>query len=62
VLTGTFRLADRAGIEVRLIEGCYDVDTRDDLRRLEDDLASAAPDVAPHMRAWFNGREDDDLL
>jgi rSAM/selenodomain-associated transferase 1 len=62
VLTDTLRLADRAGIEVRLIEGCYDVDTMDDLRRLERDLASAAADVAPHMRAWFGARHGDELF
>lgn len=62
VLTDTLRLADRAGIEVRLIEGCYDVDTMDDLRRLERDLACAAADVAPHMRAWFSAPERDELF
>jgi rSAM/selenodomain-associated transferase 1 len=53
VLADTVRVADRIGIETRLIGGCYDVDTVEDLRRLEHDLASAAADVAPHMRAWF---------
>ncbi len=62
VLTDTLRLAERAGIEARLIEGCYDIDTMDDLRRLERDLASAAADVAPHMRAWFGARGGDALL
>jgi rSAM/selenodomain-associated transferase 1 len=61
VLTDTLRLADRSGIEVRLIEGCYDVDTMDDLRRLERDLASAA-DVAPHVRAWFGARDGGELF
>jgi rSAM/selenodomain-associated transferase 1 len=56
VLTDTLRVADRLGIEVRMVGGCYDVDTMDDLRRLEQDLASAAADVAPHMRAWFSAR------
>ena len=63
VLTDTLRLADRAGIEVRLIDGGYDVDTLDDLRRLERDLASAAAaDVAPHMRVWFAARDGDELF
>ena len=38
VLTDTLRVADRAGIEARLIRPAYDVDTIEDLRRLEDDL------------------------
>jgi uncharacterized protein len=62
VLSDTLRAADRIGIEVRLIGGCYDVDTMEDLRRLEGDLASAAADIAPHMRAWFSAREDDRLF
>ena len=53
VLTDTLRIAERAGIEARLIHGAYDVDTIEDLRRLEDDLRSAPPDIAPHVRAWF---------
>jgi rSAM/selenodomain-associated transferase 1 len=56
VLSDTLRVANRIGIEVRLIGGSYDVDTMEDLRRLESDLASAAADVAPHMRAWFSAR------
>jgi rSAM/selenodomain-associated transferase 1 len=54
VLTDTLRSADRLGIEARLIGSTYDVDTIDDLRRLEGDLASATPETAPHVRAWFN--------
>jgi rSAM/selenodomain-associated transferase 1 len=53
VLTDTLRIADRAGIEARLIRPAYDVDTIEDLRRLEGDLCGAAPDLAPHVRAWF---------
>ena len=53
VLTDTLRIAKRAGIEARLIRGAYDVDTIEDLRRLEGDLRAAPPDLAPHVRAWF---------
>jgi uncharacterized protein len=53
VLTDTLRLADRAGIEARLIRAAYDVDTIEDLRRLERDLSAASPELAPHVREWF---------
>jgi rSAM/selenodomain-associated transferase 1 len=53
VLTDTLWIADRAGIEARLIRPAYDVDTLDDLHRLEDDLRSSAPELAPHVREWF---------
>jgi len=53
VLGGTLRTAERAGLEARLIRGAYDVDTIQDLRRLEEDLRAAPPDIAPHVRAWF---------
>jgi rSAM/selenodomain-associated transferase 1 len=53
VLTDTLRVADRAGVEARLIRAAYDVDTIEDLRRLEADLRTASPEQAPHVRAWF---------
>jgi rSAM/selenodomain-associated transferase 1 len=53
VLTDTQRIADRAGIEARLIRPEYDVDTIEDLQRLEDDLRTASPEVALHVREWF---------
>jgi rSAM/selenodomain-associated transferase 1 len=53
VLTDTLRVADRAGIEARLIRSAYDVDTIEDLQRLEADLRTASPELAPHLRAWF---------
>jgi uncharacterized protein len=53
VLTDTLRIADRAGIEARLIRPAYDVDTIEDLQRLEDDLRTASPELAPHVREWF---------
>ena len=54
VLTDTLRIAERAGIEARLIRSAYDLDTIEDLRRLEGDLRLARPEVAPHVRAWFS--------
>jgi hypothetical protein len=57
VVTDTLRIAERLGVEARLIGGCYDIDTIEDLRRLERDLTSAAPEVAPHVRAWYSARE-----
>jgi rSAM/selenodomain-associated transferase 1 len=56
VLTDTLRAADRAGIEARLIRAAYDIDTIDDLHRLERDLQDAPPDLAPRVRAWFSER------
>jgi len=53
VLTDTLRAAERLGIEARLIGSTYDVDTIEDLRRLERDLASMASGIAPHVRRWF---------
>jgi uncharacterized protein len=53
VLTDTLRAAERLGIEARLIGSTYDIDTMDDLRRLERDLVSMATAVAPHLRRWF---------
>jgi rSAM/selenodomain-associated transferase 1 len=53
VLTDTLRAADQAGVEARLVRAAYDVDTIEDLRRLERDLQTAPPDLAPRVRAWF---------
>jgi rSAM/selenodomain-associated transferase 1 len=56
VLTDTLRIADRLGVEARMIRSGYDVDTIEDLRRLEADLSAAAPEIAPHVRRWFSER------
>jgi rSAM/selenodomain-associated transferase 1 len=56
VLTDTLRAAERLAIEARLVPSAGDIDTIEDLRRLEHDLASAAPDVARHVRSWFRDR------
>jgi uncharacterized protein len=53
VLDETLSAADRLGVELRMIRGDYDIDTVDDLRRLERDLAQLPAEVAPHVRAWF---------
>lgn len=53
VLTDTLRAAERSGVETRLVRSAYDVDTIDDLRRLEHDLASAPAGTCPDVRRWF---------
>jgi uncharacterized protein len=53
VLIDTLRAGERMGIEARLIGSAYDLDTIEDLRRLEGDLASAPGSVAPNLREWF---------
>jgi uncharacterized protein len=54
VLTDTLRAAERAGVEARLIRSAYDLDTIDDLRRLEHDLAAAGPALCPAVQRWFS--------
>lgn len=54
VLTDTLRAADRAGIDAHLMRSAYDVDTIDDLLRLERDLGWAPPDACPALRRWFS--------
>jgi rSAM/selenodomain-associated transferase 1 len=54
VLTNTLRTAERIGIEARLVRSAYDVDTVDDLLRLERDLGWAPKDVCPAVRRWFS--------
>jgi rSAM/selenodomain-associated transferase 1 len=56
VLTDTLRTAERTGIEARLVRGAYDVDTVDDLLRLERDLGWVPADVGPAVRRWFSER------
>lgn len=53
VLMDTMAIADRLRIDACLIRGAYDVDTNDDLRRLERDLDVEPPDVAPHLRRFL---------
>lgn len=54
VLTDTLRAAERAAVEARLVRTAYDVDTIDDLRRLERDLADAPATVCPALRRWLS--------
>jgi rSAM/selenodomain-associated transferase 1 len=54
VLTDTLRTAERIGVEARLVRSAYDVDTVDDLLRLERDLGWAPADVCPAVRRWFS--------
>jgi len=53
VLTDTLRAADRIGVEAHLTRSAYDVDTLDDLLRLERDLAWAPSSVCPALRRWL---------
>jgi hypothetical protein len=54
VLTETLRTAERIGVQARLMRAAYDVDTIDDLLRLERDLGSAPADVSPAVRLWLS--------
>jgi len=53
VFSDTVAAATRFGLTPRIIQPAYDVDTIEDLRRLERDLTTAPSDVAPSTRAWF---------
>ena len=53
VLAGTLRAAERHGIDTCLVVPAYDIDTIDDLRRAEHDLAVRPNDVSPRLREWF---------
>jgi rSAM/selenodomain-associated transferase 1 len=54
VLTDTLRAAERIGVDARLVRSAYDVDTIEDVRRLERDLALAPAGACPHLRRWFS--------
>jgi uncharacterized protein len=53
VLRDTLAAARRIDRDVRLMSSAYDVDTVDDLERLERDLSTAPLEVAPNVRAWL---------
>jgi rSAM/selenodomain-associated transferase 1 len=53
VLIETLAASDRIGVETRLMRGTYDVDTSDDLRRLERDLRTLEQTCAPNVRCWM---------
>lgn len=50
VLFDTMAAADRLNVDACLIRGTYDLDTADDIRRLERDLAAYPETVAPNVR------------
>jgi len=54
VLTDTLCAADRMGVDAHLAPSTYDVDTIDDLLRLERDLACLRPGACPALRRWFS--------
>lgn len=54
VLTDTLRAAERLGVSARLVRSAYDVDTIEDVRRLERDLGLAPAGECPHLRRWFS--------
>jgi glycosyltransferase A (GT-A) superfamily protein (DUF2064 family) len=54
VLADTLRAADRAAIDTHLTRSAYDVDTIDDLLRLERDLGWLPSGVCPALRRWFS--------
>jgi rSAM/selenodomain-associated transferase 1 len=56
VLDETMRRADALLVDLCLVRGAYDVDTIDDLRRLERDLAVEPAEIAPHVRGWLAGK------
>lgn len=55
VLDATLRTAQRNRIDACLIRGAYDIDTIEDLRRLERDLEREPLDVAVHTRRALAG-------
>jgi len=56
VLADTMRAATRAGLTVNLVRRSYDVDTIEDIQRLERDLAAAPRDRAMSVRRWLDSR------
>jgi rSAM/selenodomain-associated transferase 1 len=53
VLFDTILSAVRIGLAPKIVERIYDLDTIEDLRRLERDLTMAPAHVAPNTRAWL---------
>jgi rSAM/selenodomain-associated transferase 1 len=54
VLEETLRAAERAAISTRLIRRAFDVDTMEDVQRVERELASTPRGAAPRLREWFD--------
>ena len=57
VLSDTMRAAARLGLASNLVQPTYDVDTIEDIRRLERDLAIAPRDRATNVRRWLYNRQ-----
>jgi uncharacterized protein len=57
VLAQTLERAGRLGLKTSLTPGWYDVDTPDDLLRLQQDLKTLPPDQLPHSRRFLEGIE-----
>ena len=56
VLSETMRAASRIGLTVNLVQRAYDMDTIEDIQRLERDLSIAPPDRAANVRRWLDSR------
>ena len=56
VLSDTIRAAARLGLAWNLIAPSYDIDTIEDIQRLERDLAIAPNDRAVNVRRWPDSR------
>lgn len=54
VLAETVRAADRLGVRVAFARRAYDVDTLEDLQRLERELRALPTAIAVNVRRWFN--------
>jgi glycosyltransferase A (GT-A) superfamily protein (DUF2064 family) len=53
VFADTVQIAERLGLTPQIVQSAYDIDTIEDLRRLERDLTTAPLDVARHTREWL---------
>jgi hypothetical protein len=53
VFSDTVRIAERLGFTPQVVESAYDVDTIEDLRRLERDVALTPRAIAPNTRQWL---------
>ncbi len=56
VLAETIRRARARGLRTHLLPPAFDIDTIDDLRRLERELPAWPEAVAPNVRRWFAER------
>jgi uncharacterized protein len=56
VLSQTLARTHELGITPRMLRTTYDLDTIDDLRRVEHDIEMSPCAVGHHLRAWFSAR------